>query len=150
MEEEHAMCCTRSAMYLCASPCEEAVCNASSILYGKAMACYNMHTMGRCGYFRAPCILAYTEWYSEFGHRTRTLTYYRTRVSVLVYALCMNTGLLQGLKRLGTVAMKKCGLQMIPRQLTGLSALTSLDLSLNAFRSDELERWRWWPANLSR
>jgi hypothetical protein len=57
---------------------------------------------------------------------------------------------LQGLTGLTSVALKECGLKKLPWQLTGLSALTSLDLSRNEFRSRELDRWQWWPATMSR
>jgi hypothetical protein len=47
------------------------------------------------------------------------------------------------------MALVRCGLVTIPEELTGLSALTSLDLSENE-EFDQGEGWPWWPTTLSR
>ncbi len=57
----------------------------------------------------------------------------------------LNEGiLLQGLKSLSTVALVRCCLTTIPRELSGVSALTSLDISQNPFDVE------WWPDTMSR
>jgi hypothetical protein len=53
----------------------------------------------------------------------------------------------QGLKSLTAVALTAC-YNEIPVELSGLSALTSLDLSYSEFPPDE--GWPWWPTDLSR
>lgn len=54
----------------------------------------------------------------------------------------------QGLENLTAVSLTSCNLEMIPKALDCLPALTFLNVSNNLFGSPE--GWPWWPTTLSR
>ncbi len=64
-------------------------------------------------------------------------------------------GLAQGLKTLSVLSLVESELNAIPEELSGLSALTSLDLTDNDFEESDMDVTRnndyeWWPTTMSR
>jgi hypothetical protein len=54
----------------------------------------------------------------------------------------------QGMSSLRKAALRDCVLETVPRALSGLSALTSLDLTENCFKGPR-EGGLWWPTALT-